>query len=431
MPTQMIFAAAMAVASLAGASKQDAPVTFYRDVLPVIQKNCQSCHRAGEAAPMALGTYAQVRPWAKAIKASVLARKMPPWFADPAYGKFHNERRLSDGEIQKIAAWVDAGAPEGKANDAPAQAEFVEGWNIGKPDVEIAMPAAYEVPQSGTVDYTYVIVPTGLKEDAWVQAAEVRPGARSVVHHVIAFVREPGSKWFRNYEPGVAFVPKKGGGEGGSSELLVGYAPGLPPAVLEPGRAKLLKAGSDIVFQLHYTTNGKAASDRTKVGLVFAKAPPRERVMTLAAMNQKFVIPAGAANHAVDSQFTLRSEAKLVGLMPHMHLRGKDFVYNAVYPTGERETLLRVPKYDFNWQLWYYLDQPKTLPKGTRIECTAHFDNSANNPANPDATKEVKWGDQSWEEMMIGWFDVAFDRTLDPADLFREKKKAAPSSGGE
>ncbi len=395
--------------------------TFHKEILPLLQKHCHGCHRAGEAAPMAFSGYQQVRPWAKAIKASVLSRQMPPWFADPAYGKFHNARGLAAVEIETIAAWVEAGAPEGDPSEAPEPVAFVEGWNIGKPDLEIAMPGAYEVPASGTVEYTYVIVPTGLKEDAWVQAAEVRPGSRAVVHHVIAFIREPGSKWMRAYEPGVPFVPRgdRGGGET-ASELLVGYAPGLPPAVLQPGTAKLLKAGSDIVLQLHYTTNGGKVSDRTRLGLIFASEPPRERVMTLAAMNTKFVIPAGAPNHRVDSEFTLRADARLIGLMPHMHLRGKDFLYRAVYPTGEEETLLSVPRYDFNWQLWYYLAEPKTMPKGTRLECTAHFDNSANNPANPDAAKQVKWGDQSWEEMMIGWFDVAFDRAMDPARLFKQ-----------
>jgi hypothetical protein len=417
------FAAMSLFAALLGG----APVTFHKDVAPVLQNNCQGCHRTGEAAPMAFGSYKEVRPWAKAIKASVLARKMPPWFADPAFGKFHNERRLSDADLRTIVAWVDAGAPEGNPADAPKPAAFLEGWNIGKPDLEIGMPASYNVPASGAVEYTYVIVPTGLKQDAWVQAAEVRPGSRSVVHHVIAFIREPGSKWFRDYPAGEPFVPKAraaGGRQNNdgetAAELLVGYAPGLPPAVLQAGTAKLLKAGTDVVFQLHYTTNGKAASDQTKIGLVFAKEPPKERVMTLAAMNRKFAIPPGAAAHEVKSQFTVRSDARLIGLMPHMHLRGKDFLYQAVYPTGEKETLLSVPKYDFNWQLWYYLAEPKLMPKGTRLECTAHFDNSANNPANPDPSKEVRWGDQSWEEMMIGWFDVAFDRAMDPAKLFKE-----------
>jgi hypothetical protein len=424
----------------AGAAMKPAPVTFYKDVLPILQKNCQECHRAGEAAPMALLTYEEVRPWAKAIKVSVLAKKMPPWFADPAYGTFHNERTLRPDEIAKIVAWVDKGAPAGDPREGPPMKQWTEGWSIGKPDLVVEMPQPYEVPASGTIEYTYLVLPLNLTQDRWVQAAEVRPGERSVVHHVIAFLREPGSKWMRDAEYGVPFVPQKGargrnsgaseaGGPG--SELLVGYAPGLQAQVFRPGTAKLLKAGTDVVFQMHYTANGKAARDRTKVGIVFAKEPPKERVMTLAAMNTKFAIPPGADNHRVESQFTLQADTRLTGLMPHMHLRGKAFQYKAVYPSGESEILLNVPRYDFSWQLFYYLAEPKVFPKGTRIECVAYFDNSANNRFNPDATKEVRWGDQSWEEMMIGWFDVAFDAGLSPVKLYRGDQPANPSSGGE
>lgn len=398
--------------------------TFYSDILPILQRNCQECHRPGEAAPMAFLTYEQTRPWAKAIKQSVGLKKMPPWFADSSAGKFHNERRLTAGEIDAINRWADSGAPAGDPAQAPPPREFVEGWGIGQPDAVFEMPRAVEVPAAGTVEYTYMIVPTNFAEDRWIERAEVRPGNRAVTHHVIAFLRPKGSKWFAEYEPGVPFVPKRGGGEGGGggAELLVGYAPGLQPVLLEPGQAKLLKAGTDIVLQLHYTANGKDTSDRSKVGLVFAKEPPAKRVMTLAAMNTKFAIPPQADNHEVRSQIVLHRDTQLISMMPHMHLRGKDFEYRAVYPTGETEVLLRVPKYNFNWQLWYALADEKILPKGTRIECTAHFDNSPNNPDNPDPKAEVKWGDQSWEEMMIGWFEVAFDRTLDPGKILRAEK---------
>ncbi|MCX6591638.1 MAG: thiol-disulfide isomerase [Acidobacteria bacterium] len=399
--------------------------TFHKDVLPILQRNCQECHRAGEAAPMALTTYDQVRPWAKAIKASVSSKKMPPWFAEEGVGKFHNERKLTPVELATLTAWADGGAPAGNPKEAPAPAKFVTGWSIGQPDLVIEMPQAVEVPAAGTVEYTYMIIPTGFKEDRWIQMAEVRPGDRAVTHHVIAFLRPAGSKWFAGRELGVPFIPKKGGGEGGgATELLVGYAPGLPPAVLPEGQAKLVKAGTDIVLQLHYTSNGKATTDRSRLGLIFSKAEPKQRVMTLQATNARFVIPPQEANHRVDSQMTLYQETELVSLMPHMHLRGKDFEYRAIYPTGETETLLRVPKYDFNWQLYYYVAGNKKLPKGTRIECTAHFDNSANNPANPDPKAEVRWGDQSWEEMMIGWFDVAFPTKLDPMQIMRPEKKA-------
>jgi hypothetical protein len=255
-----------------------------------------------------------------------------------------------------------------------------------------------------------------------------------LVHHIIAFIRPPGSDWLSEAKPGIPFVPEKGkrkqdhrrrdddGGEA-SQELLVGFAPGVPPGILPAGQAKLVKAGSDFVFQLHYTANGKAGTDRSRIGLVFAKQPPKERVFTAAATNDKFAIPAGDPNYEVESDVTLQEPARLVDMMPHMHLRGKDFVYTAYYPTGESEVLLRVPKYDFSWQLFYYLADQKTLPAGTRIHCVAHFDNSPNNPANPDATQEVRWGDQSWEEMMIGWFDVAIAPDQRPMRLFKDKKE--------
>ena len=407
------------------ASAATGSVTFSRDVAPILQKNCQGCHRPGEAAPMSLETYQQARPWAKAMKQAVLARKMPPWFADPQYGHFRNDRSLAEKDIDTLVAWVDAGAPEGDPKDLPKAVEFVDGWNIGKPDVVYEMPKPFQVPASGTIEYQYVILPYPFPEDRWVQMAEVRPGNRAVVHHVIAYIRDSSSKWMRDKKPGETFVPEadeKGNRPSLNGDLLTGFAPGLPPSILEPGQGRLIKAGSDIVLQLHYTTNGTATTDQTRIGLIFAKEPPEYRQLTMSAPNNKFVIPAGDPAYEVKSQITLQDDAQLVNLMPHMHLRGKDFLYKAVYPTGETSTLLSVPKYDFNWQLVYYLAQPLTMPKGTRIECTAHFDNSPNNPANPNPSKEVKWGDQSWEEMMIGWFDVMVPAKADPMNLYRTKK---------
>ncbi len=432
----LILGGALAASALAATNPSD--VTFYKDVLPVLQKNCQGCHRPGEAAPMSFLTYKDVRPWSKAIREAVLLKKMPPWFADPHYGKFSNDRSLSQADVDTLVAWANGGAREGDAKDSPPQRQFVDGWNIGKPDVVFEMPEPFPVPASGTVEYQYLVIPTNFTEDRWIQMAEVRPGNRAVVHHVIAFLRPPGSKWLKDAKPGVPFVPKKedrkrrrsGGRESNSDaapELLVGYAPGLAAQIWSPGEAKLVKAGSDIVFQLHYTANGKAAGDRTKIGLILAKEPPEQRVLTLAAANDKLTIPPAAENYEVKSEVTLNESVKLVGLMPHMHLRGKDFEYRATYPTGENEVLLRVPRYSFSWQLFYYLAEPKALPRGTKIECTAHFDNSPNNRDNPDPNAEVKWGDQSWEEMMIGWFDVAMDRSIKPDQVIKKKeeKKAA------
>jgi hypothetical protein len=402
-------------------------VTFHRNVLPVLQKNCQSCHRPGEAAPMSFITYKDTRPWAKAIKQAVAAKTMPPWFADPKHGKWSNDRTMSPDDIQTLVAWADTGAKEGNPTDAPAPVSWTTGWGIGKPDLIVEMPQEYAVPDSGTIEYQYVVLPTGLTEDKWVAMAEARPGNRQIVHHIIAFVREPGSKWLADAKPGVPYVPKRGGDGGGNNEFLVGFAPGSPPEVLKPGRAKLLKAGSDLVLQMHYTATGTAGKDRSSVGIVFAKQPPTQRVITAAVSTSKFAIPAGADNYAVSASMTLQEDGDFISLLPHMHLRGKAFEYRAVYPTGETEVLLKVPNYRFDWQLWYEFAEPKRLPKGTKLEVTGWFDNSPNNRFNPDATKEVKWGEQSWEEMMMGFFDVAVDVKMNPVDLFRPKKKPANS----
>ena len=413
------------------ASAATGSVTFSKDVAPVLQKNCQGCHRPGEAAPMPLLNYQQARPWAKAIKQAVLSKKMPPWFADPQYGHFRNDRSLAQKDIDTLVNWVDAGSPEGDPKDLPKPAEFVDGWNIGKPDMIYEMPEAFQVPAKGTIEYQYVVLPYQFTEDRWIQMAEVRPGNRAVVHHVIAYIRDSSSKWMRDKKPGEIFIPEvddKGTRPSLNGDMLSGFAPGLPSSILEPGQGRLIKAGSDIVLQLHYTANGHAGQDRTKVGVVFCKQPPQQRVMTLAASNNKFAIPPGDSNYQVDAEFELAHDAKLSALLPHMHLRGKDFEYRLIYPTGETQTILRVPHYDFGWQLWYQPVSDILLPKGSKIAVTAHFDNSPNNRNNPDPTKEVKWGDQSWEEMMIGFFDVTFPASLDPKQLFPERKKA-PATG--
>jgi hypothetical protein len=429
--TALVGACAALLSRAASVSSQ---ITFNKDVLTIMQKRCQGCHRPGEVAPMSFLTYSEVRPWAKAIREAVLTRKMPPWFADPHYGKFSNDRSLTKGEIDTLVSWVDAGAREGDSKDAPQPVEWVDGWSIGKPDAVFEMPHHFDVPAAGTIEYQYIVIPSGFTKDTWVQAAEARPGNRRLVHHIIAFVRPPGSEWLKDAKPGIPFVPMEKKEEGDKKkkeeetdeaattpELLIGFAPGLVPMTLPAGQAKLVKAGSDFVFQMHFTANGKAGTDRSRIGVIFAKEPPRERVFTANATNSKFVIPAGDPAYRVDSSITLQAPARLVDLMPHMHYRGKDFEYRLVYPTGEKQTVLSVPKYDFNWQLFYYFSDPIVLPKGTKIECTAHFDNSPNNRYNPDPNKEVRWGDQTWEEMMIGWFDVAVDAGKDPVDVVREK----------
>lgn len=412
-----------AAGSLFAATNSTQQVTFHKDVEPILQARCQNCHRPGEAAPMPLLTYKEARPWAKAMKQAVLSRKMPPWFADPSVGHFKNDRSLTAKELETLVGWADTGAREGDAKDAPAPLKFVDGWNIGKPDQVFEMPVPYEVPASGTIAYQYIIVPTNFKEDKWITASEVRPGNRSVVHHVIAFIREPGSKWLKDAAPGVPYAKGTGADEGGASGWAGGYVPGFPAKPLDPGQALLVKAGSDIVFQMHYTANGKQANDQTKIGFVFANEAPKERVFALAVQNRKFVIPAGAANYKVDGALTLWAPSRLIGLTPHMHLRGKAFEFRALYPDGKSEKLVFVPKYDFNWQLTYEPAEDKILPAGTRLECSAWFDNSPNNPNNPDPKTEVRWGDQSWEEMVFGGLNIAVDAKSDPRDLLRAPKK--------
>ena len=363
--------------------------TFSKDVAPILHSRCLECHRQGEAAPMAFTSYAEVRPWAKAIKQAVLTRKMPPWLADPHFGSFRNDRRLPEDEIQTIAAWVDAGAPEGNPKEMPQLPRFETGWRIGKPDATFDIGTDYDVPAEGVVSYQYFTVPTHFTEDRWVEAAEVRPGQRGAVHHVIAFIKEPSDKSDRPTDAG---------------NILVGYAPGENPLELMPGTAVLVKAGSSLTFQVHYTPNGKPVKDRSYIGLRFAKEPPKTRAIRGMAINPFFRIPANDPNYEVRSSYTANQDITLDSLMPHMHLRGKDFKYTVVYPDGRQEVLLSVPNYDFNWQLRYLLKSPLMLPKGTRLECVAHFDNSPNNKFNPDPAKEVHWGEQTYEEMMIGFF---------------------------
>jgi hypothetical protein len=433
--TQILFVAAVMTSGflmgIGGTSSAAAPasqVTFYRDVLPILQNNCQSCHRPGEVAPMSLLTYEQSRPWAKAIKEKVLARKMPPWFADPQYGHFDNERSLTAQEIKTLVSWADGGAVAGEKTDAPAPREFVDGWNIGKPDAVIQMPKAFHVPAQGTIDYQWVVIPTGFTKDMWVHAAEIRPGNRAVVHHVLAFVRPQGSPWMKDAKPGIPFslgpqgearAPRPGGGGPEMGEQLKGYAPGIQPLILSDTTARLIPAGSDIVFQLHYTTNGTEADDQSKLGLVFAKTPPAQRQITLMAPNPRLAIPPHDPNYEVTSEVELQETVTLTSLVPHMHFRGKDFMYKVVFPSGESKILLSVPHYDFNWQLEYNLAEPLVLPKGTRLECTAHYDNSANNPYNPDPNKLVKWGEQTWDEMMIGYFTVNIGPNASASGLVR------------
>lgn len=376
---------------------------------------------------MSFLTYSDSRPWAKAIRESVLNRKMPPWFADPNYGRFANDRSLSKREIDTLVNWVDAGAPEGVPKDGPPPRAWPQGWNIRPPDAVFEMPAAFPIPSEGVIEYQYIILPTHLTEDKWVDQVEVRPSDRAAVHHAVAYIREPGSEWLKDRSSGVAFaLPMVKSLT--TSDILMVYTPGNSSDRWPPGMAKKIKAGSDLILQMHYTTHGKRATDRTRIGIAFAKQPPKQAILTLQMGNDKFIIPPGDPSYRVAVSGTLPNDAVLLSLLPHMHLRGKGFEYQIAEPNGRVETLLKVTNYDFNWQLNYRLREPRPIHAGTRLICAGYFDNSANNPRNPDPAAEVRFGEQSWEEMMIGFFDVAVDAAVDKQQFFKRPGRAAATA---
>src|SRR5262245_15146834 len=352
-------------------SRSSAP-TFNKDVAPIMYRNCVSCHRDGEIAPMSLISYKEVRPWAKAIREKVVSREMPPWHPDPAHGEWTNDRRLSQKEIDTIVAWIDGGAREGDRKDLPAAPKFSSGWQIGEPDIQFQMPAEFTIPAEGAVPYQYFTVPTNFKEDRYIEAMEARAGNLAVVHHAVIYVKEPGMSLGQSRGPQKRFDIGAG--------LLGALSPGMTPFIAQPGTAKLIKAGSELVFQMHYTPNGKEAKDRSYMGLIFAKEPVEKVIVTTAAFDTRFVIPPGAPNHEIKANYEFEQDSEIISLMPHMHLRGKDITYKATYPDGRSETLLAIPRYDFSWQVYYYPTRPLHMPKGTRIEVVAHYDNSTRNP---------------------------------------------------
>jgi peroxiredoxin len=369
-------------------------VTYSRQVARIIQKHCIECHHPGEIGPFSLTSYDEVVGWADTIEEVVRAGRMPPWHADPQFGKFANDCRLSDDDKQLIYRWVRDGAPEGDPKDLPKPIKYTDGWRIPKPDVVISMPRPFKVPATGDVVYQFFAVDPGFNEDKWVKASEVRPGNRAVVHHVLVFAQPPEGDLKRK--------------RGFASDWLTGTVPGAWPQIAPDGMAKLIPAGSRLLFQVHYTPNGKETTDQTSVGLVFADPRTVKReIHTDMAANPKFEIPPHDPDYVVESEEELEQDTLVLSLIPHTHLRGKAFQFEAIYPNGDREVLLNVPRYDFNWQQTYFLAEPKRLPKGSRIHCTAHYDNSAKNLANPDPNATVRWGDQTWEEMMIGYYDAA------------------------
>jgi len=373
---------------------------------------------------MPLVTYEQTRPFASAIASDATQRKMPPWFADPSVGHFSNDPSLSPEEIATLAAWSAAHAPAGNPADAPASRQWAEGWNIPQPDVVFQMTKPAFLPATGEVEYTYEIVPTGFTQGKWIQMCEIKPSSRENVHHAVVYIRPPDSPWMRNEPKGVPFTASEMINEQdrheahtSKADLLLVYAPGSSPDNWPDGMAKFVPAGSDLIFQMHYTTHGRATTDQTSVGIVFAKQPPAARVLTLQLTNSEFVIPPGVDDYRVEVRGSMPNDALLLSFFPHMHLRGKTFTYNILRADGNVEPLLRV-NYNFYWQLSYRLAQPLSIKAGTVLQAVATFDNSKNNPHNPDPDAAVYWGDQTYDEMMVGFFDVAVPADVDKTRFF-------------
>ncbi|MBI1899925.1 MAG: redoxin domain-containing protein [Planctomycetia bacterium] len=369
-------------------------VTYSNQVARVLNKHCVLCHRPDQIAPFALTSYDEVAPWAETIREVIDQNRMPPWHANPKHGKFYNDARMTDEEKRLVLTWIENGLPAGDQRDLPQPPQFAEGWRIPKPDIVVKMPQAYKVPAKGTVPYQYFVVDPGFKEDVWVRGAEGRPGNRSVVHHLVLFFVPPGQNGFRPEDP--------------LFNAVAAFSPGMPAPVGPDEFARCIPAGSKLIFQMHYTPNGSEQTDQSEAGLVLADPKKVQKEVTLsAALNFKFQIPPGATNHRLEARTKLGQDTILYSLIPHMHLRGKAFRFTAVYPDQREEVLLDVPRYDFNWQNIYMLSEPKRVPEGTELVCVGHFDNSEENLMNPDPTKPVFWGDQTWEEMMVGSFSMS------------------------
>ena len=414
-----VFGVALSVAGTSAQAPAPAPPTFAKDVAPILYKSCVTCHRPGGIGPMSLITFRDARPYIRSIRARITDGTMPPWHAEAPSGTFRNDRRLTEAEKSTLVAWITGGAPQGDATDLPPAPTFPDGWTIGKPDVVLAMSTSYDVPASGKVDYQYFEIPTNFTEDKWVQAIEIRPGALSVVHHILAFSREPSPSprppvfMPKNIGPSLPPPAPPAAAPGANAQpqgfpgqppkdpgaLIATTAPGTNVQVFEPGQAMLIRAGSVLTFQVHYSANGSAATDRSSVAFIFAKQPPSQEVRSESFVNFMFQIPPNASDHKVESAIEFSQDARILALFPHTHLRGKRWEYRLIYPDGRSEVVLSVPKYDFNWQTYYEFVRPLAVPKGARLEATAWYDNSRANRSNPDPSAAVRWGEQTWDEM--------------------------------
>ena len=405
--------------------------TYARDVAPILYKNCTGCHRPGEIAPMSLLTYEDARPWAKSIRDEVNDGTMPPWHAAAPKGTFHNERVLTAEERETLTKWANGGAPKGDPKDMPAVPTYAEGWMLGKPDAVFEMVEPYKLPAEGTIEYEYFYIPTNFTEAKWVKSIEIRPGNREVVHHVLVYYRatpdmqrtpvmRPNAELSRTPQQpkreGVSLNPPKIQGLP-PRRLVATYAPGTAFQVAPEGTAFRLEPGGIIELQMHYTTKGEAATDRTKVGLIYAKEPPPQELRPAQFINGSFTLPAGADNVEVKAEAEFVQDATVWGIFPHTHLRGKKWEYKMVLPDGTEKSILSVPNYDFNWQTYYMFKEPLQVPKGAKIISYAWYDNSAKNKSNPDPKMDVKWGDQTWEEMQ--YTGVLFTPSQPPTPIVK------------
>ena len=371
-------------------------ITYAKQISRLMQRHCVECHREGGIAPFALQNYDDVSAWAETLCEVVEDKRMPPWHANPKHGDFANDARMTDQEKQLLYEWVDNGSPPGDRKHLPPRREFTDGWALGPPDFVVRMPEPITVSATGVMDYQYVTIDPGFTEAKWVRASEIRPGVRSVVHHILVFISTPGADPVLK-ERGIGF------------ETVGGYVPGAPPMDLADGIARYVPAGSKFVMQIHYTPDGRERKDQSEIGLYFADPQKIRRTMQSGVVvNLDFEIPPGEENHRVEATYRFSHDMKVHSLMPHMHFRGKSFRYELMYPNGTRETLLDIPRYDFNWQNSYQFAEPKFVPEGSLLKCIAHFDNSDNNPSNPDPSIPVRWGEQTWEEMMIGFYEAVF-----------------------
>lgn len=412
--SRKLFTLALAAMSMGAAQAATAKVTYTKDIAPLLQEKCIECHRTQGLAPFNLQSYEQVRVWSAAIRKEVHSGRMPPWGLDPEIGEWSNDPTFSKEEMATLDAWFDGGMPKGNPKDMPEPTGYHEDWSIGKPDMIFDMKEV-TIPAEGVMPYQYHVTEMNIEEDLYVQSLEVLPGNRKVVHHVIVFLQPP---------PAVANAMK----DGVTNTMLDVYAPGSPPGINPPGVARLIPAGSKLQWQIHYTPTGEEEVDQSRFGIVLAKEKPKELMRTLTVVNARFEIPAHAENYKVESKMTIPKDATIYSYTPHMHYRGKAMDFYLTEPGGEEELACSIPRYDFNWQLDYFLKEPRRVPAGTQVRVVAHFDNSAGNEYNPDPTKAVRWGEQTWEEMMMGglflsWADGVVDvpevesQELSEADL--------------